>query len=158
MFRWTASGFAFAVCLIEAGVYVNREWRERDLRRFEEAVRCYQQALAICPDTGDRHGEGQALNTLGHAYRKLRRLEEAVGCYQSALVICQETGDRHGEGQALSNLGHAYQELRLSDRAAVFWQGAAAAMRDAGDHDQAARLEQLAPSAQARRHRWRRSG
>lgn len=118
MFRWTASGFAFAVCLIEAGVYVNRELRERDLRRFEEAVRCYEQAL----------------------------------------VIWQETDDRHGEGQALSNLGDAYQELRLSDRAAVFRQDAAAAMRDAGDHDQVARLEQLAPSAQARRHRWRRSG
>jgi hypothetical protein len=60
VFRWIASGVAFAVCLIEAGVYVNRELRERDLRRFEGAVGCYQQALVICPETDDRHGEGQA--------------------------------------------------------------------------------------------------
>jgi tetratricopeptide (TPR) repeat protein len=101
---------------------------------------------------------GQALTNLGNAYRALRRFEGAVGCHQRALVICRETGDRHGEGQALTNLGNAYQELRLSDRAAVSWRDAAAAMRDAGEHKQAARLEQLAASARARRRRWRRSG
>jgi len=161
VFRWIASGVAFAVCLTEAGVYVNRGLRERkrDVRRFEEAVGCYQRALVICRETGDRYGEGQALNNLGNAYRALRRFEEAVGCHERALVICRETGDRYGEGQALNNLGNAYRALRLSDRAAVSWRDAAAAMRDAWDYEQAARLEQLAASARARARlrRWRRS-
>ena len=39
-----------------------------ELRRFEEAIGCYQEALAICRETGDRHGEGQTLNNLGLAY------------------------------------------------------------------------------------------
>ena len=113
----------------------------------------------MCRETGDRYGEGQALNNLGNAYQELRRFEKAVGCHERALVICRETGDRCGEGQALNNLGNAYQELRLSDRAAVSWRDAAAAMRDAWDYEQAARLEQMAASARARARlrRWRRS-
>ena len=39
------------------------------LRRFEEAIGCYQESLAIMRETGDRHGEGIALNNLGIAYR-----------------------------------------------------------------------------------------
>ena len=31
----------------------------RELRRFEEAIGCYQQSLAIYRETGDRHGEGR---------------------------------------------------------------------------------------------------
>jgi hypothetical protein len=38
--------------------------------------------LAICRETGDRHGEGQTLTNLGTAYHGLRRFEEAVDCYQ----------------------------------------------------------------------------
>ena len=108
--RWIASGGAFAVCVIEAGVYVNRELRERGLRRFEEA-------LVICRETGDRDGEAQTLNNLGEAYRELRRFEEAIGGYQESLVIRRETGDRHGEAQTLNNLGEAYPELRRFDEA-----------------------------------------
>jgi len=82
------------------------------LRRFEEAITCYQQDIAICPETGDRIGGGQTLSNLGIAYRGLRRFEEAIGCYQESLAIRRETGDRYGEGQTLNNLGTAYQGLR----------------------------------------------
>ena len=133
VFRWIASGVAFAVCLIEAGVYVNRELRERDLRRFEGTVGCHQQALVICPETDDRHGEGQALTNLGNAYRALRQFEEAVGCYQQALVICRETGDRRGEGQALTNLGNAYRALRQFEGAVGCHKRALVICRETGD-------------------------
>ena len=59
----------------------------RELRRFEEAIGCYQQSLAISRETGDRHGEGQTLNNLGDAYQELRRFEEAITCYQQSLAI-----------------------------------------------------------------------
>ena len=80
----------------------------RRLRRFEEAVSCYQKSLAIFGDTGDRHGKGTTLKDLGNAYRELRRFDEAVSCYQESLAIYRDTGDRHGEGMAISNLGNAY--------------------------------------------------
>ena len=57
------------------------------MRRFEEAIGCYQQSLAIKRETGDRHGEGQTLNNLGNAYLQLRRFEEAIDFYQQSLAI-----------------------------------------------------------------------
>jgi hypothetical protein len=38
------------------------------LRRFEEAIGCYQQALAILPVTGDCYVEGVTPGSLGLAY------------------------------------------------------------------------------------------
>jgi tetratricopeptide (TPR) repeat protein len=128
----------------------------RRLRRFEEAVSCYQESLATYREAGDRHGKGTTLKDLGNAYRELRRFEEAVRCYQESLATYRETGDRHGEGIALSNLGNAYLDLGQPARAAAYWRDAAAAMRDAGDHEEAARLEQQAASTRSRRRRWRR--
>ena len=95
VFRWIASGVAFAVCLTEAGVYVNRGLRERkrDVRRFEEAVGCYQRALVICRETGDRYGEGQALNNLGNAYRALRLSDRAAVSWRDAAAAMRDAWD-----------------------------------------------------------------
>ena len=79
-------------------------WRWREVRRFEEAVTAHQDAAAIYRETGDRHGEGAALNNLGVALREVRRFEEAITACQDAAAIYRETGDRHGEGIALNNL------------------------------------------------------
>ena len=39
----------------------------QEVRRFEEAITAHQDAAAIYRETGDRHGEGMALNNLGVA-------------------------------------------------------------------------------------------
>ena len=119
---------------------------------------CFRRDIAICRETGDRHGEGQTLGNLGIVCGKLQRFDEAIACYQDALAILLETGDRHREGQTLGNLGTAYQELRQYDQAAICCRDAAAAMRDAGDHEQAALLEQLAANARPPWRRLRRKG
>ena len=77
------------------------------MRRFEEAITAHQDAAAIFRETGDRHGEGRALDNLGIALREVRRFEEAITAHQDAAAIFRETGDRHGEGGALDNLGTA---------------------------------------------------
>ena len=79
--------------------------RPAEVRRFEEAITARRDAAAIYRETGDRHGEGQALSNLGVALPQVRRYEEAITAYQDAAAIFRETGDRHGEGIALSNLG-----------------------------------------------------
>ena len=125
-----------------------------EARHFEDAITSYQQTLAIKREARDRCGEGQTLNNLGRAYGELRRFEEASISYQQALAIFREIGDRHGEGGILINLGAAYHGKQQPDRAAACWREAAAAMRNVDDHEEAARLEQLAADAQARRRRW----
>ncbi len=125
-----------------------------DVRQFEDAITSYQQTLEIRREAGDRYGEGQTLSNLAVTYGELRRFEDAIGSYQQALAIFREAGDRHGEGAILTNLARAYQEMKQPDWAAMCWREAASAKRAAGDHEQAARLEQLAANAQARRRRW----
>ena len=44
-----------------------------ELRRFEEAVDCYQQSLGIKRETGDRYGEGLTLSNLGNAYQEMQQ-------------------------------------------------------------------------------------
>ena len=66
--------------------------------------------LAIYRETGDRHGEGMALDNLGLALREVGRFEEAISAHQDAAAIFRETGDRYREGMALDNLGLALVE------------------------------------------------
>jgi tetratricopeptide (TPR) repeat protein len=105
----------------------------QELRRFAEAVDCYQQSLAIFRDTGNRQGEGMALGNLGVAYQELRRLEEAVDCHRQALAIKRETGDRQSEGWTLNNLGSAYGELGRFAEAVGCHQESLAIFRETGD-------------------------
>ena len=104
-----------------------------ELRQFEGAVGCYQDALAIFREAGDRRAEGVTLDGLGDAYEGLRRFEEAVGCYQDALAIYRETGDRHREGLTLTSLGNAYGELRRFEEEVSCCQDAVAIHRQTGD-------------------------
>lgn len=63
-------------------------------------------------DTGDRHGEGQALNSLGLALREARRFEEAITALQSAARLFRETGDpgdQHSESIVLDQLQETRQ-------------------------------------------------
>ena len=71
---------------------------------MEEAITAHQDAAAIFRETGDRHGEGTALDNLGLALREVGRLEEAITAHQDAAAIFRETGDRHREVIALNNL------------------------------------------------------
>ncbi len=64
-------------------------------------------AAAIYRETGDRHGEGLALEGLGLALQEVRRFEEAMTAHQDALAIYRETGDQFREGIALNNLESA---------------------------------------------------
>lgn len=123
------------------------------MRRFDEALNSYQQALAIKRQTNDQHREESTLYNLGVTYTDLRRFAEAVACFEQTLAIKRETGDQHGEGQALEDLGNAYHAMRQHRQADECWREAAAAMRDVGDHDEAVHLEHLAAGTAARPRR-----
>ncbi|MEV0626369.1 hypothetical protein [Nonomuraea wenchangensis] len=48
------------------------------MRRFDEAITIYQQALLIHRELGHRHGEGLALTSQRNALSEVRRFEEAI--------------------------------------------------------------------------------
>ena len=83
-----------------------------EVRRFEEAITAHRDAAAIFRETGDRHGEGQALGNLGPLLLEVGRFEEAITADRDAAAIFREIGDRQDEGTAVNNLGGALGERR----------------------------------------------
>jgi tetratricopeptide (TPR) repeat protein len=104
-----------------------------ELRRFDEAIACFQDALPIFWEAGDRCAEGVTLDGLGSAYSGLRRFDEATDCYRDALAIFRETSDRHREGLTLTNLGIAYGGLRRFEEEVRCCRDAVAIHRETGD-------------------------
>jgi ADP-ribosyl-[dinitrogen reductase] hydrolase len=96
----------------------------RALGQNNDAVGCYEIALALARDIGDRRMEGAQLGSLGNAYFALGEVAKATGLLEEALAITREIGDREGEGKHLSNLGFIYrleghidQAIRFSEEA-----------------------------------------
>jgi ATP/maltotriose-dependent transcriptional regulator MalT len=102
--------------------------RTRYLRgRFRDAIPDGEAALKAAIEAGDRHAEGEVLNTLGMARISLGDVEEGVTLLERAIEIAQEDDD-------LDNLGYAYSNLadmlhlagRTSEALQVARQGLAA--------------------------------
>jgi ATP/maltotriose-dependent transcriptional regulator MalT len=82
---------------------------------YREAVDDGEEALDAAVKVGDRHAEGEVLNTLGMAQVALGCVDEGVGLLQRAIELAREDDD-------LDNLGYAYSNLadmlRLAGRTA----------------------------------------
>ena len=62
------------------------------MRRFEEAISACRDAAAIYRETGDRHGEGTALNNLAVAYWEIGQPGRAAACGREAAAAMREAG------------------------------------------------------------------
>ncbi|WP_242890966.1 tetratricopeptide repeat protein [Actinomadura litoris] len=102
-------------------------------RLFSDLVTLTTLARDTAERTGDRRGEGAALNNLGSALREVRRFAEAITAHQDAAARFRELGDRHGEGVALNNLGLTLREMRRFAEAITAHQNAIAICRETGD-------------------------
>jgi DNA-binding CsgD family transcriptional regulator len=79
--------------------------RTRYLRgRFRDAVSDGDAALAAAVEVGDRHAEGEVLNTLGMAHVSLGSVDHGVALLRQAIEIARDEED-------LDNLGYAYSNL-----------------------------------------------
>jgi tetratricopeptide (TPR) repeat protein len=63
-----------------------------ELGRFDEALACYEQALAIHRDVSDRYMEGATLHSMGRVLHALGRHERARACWHEALAILRALG------------------------------------------------------------------
>ncbi len=73
------------------------------LRRYEEAIGCYQQALDLDPEDAELH------NNMGVCLGELGRIHEAAACFEQAVAR------RPGYAEAWANLGGIYSGLGRYD-------------------------------------------
>jgi tetratricopeptide (TPR) repeat protein len=85
--------------------------------RFDDARRCFTEALDIRRRTGDQTGEAMVLNSLAIDLLYQERLEEALTHLRSALAIHAVPGDQDHAGMILNNIGHILLRLKRHDEA-----------------------------------------
>jgi DNA-binding CsgD family transcriptional regulator len=79
--------------------------RTRVLRgRYRDAIKDGEEALAAAIAAGDKHAEGEVLNTLGMAQVSLGQVEEGVARLHESLDIARRNDDADGVGYAYANL------------------------------------------------------
>ncbi|GAC1400759.1 MAG: hypothetical protein NVSMB49_13660 [Ktedonobacteraceae bacterium] len=98
-----------------AGVYHDLGWVCDNLGKKEDALKYYQQSLAIYQKQGERKSESATLVGLGRVYNGLGQKQEALKYYEQALHIFGEVGDRGGEGTTLWNIGALSQSEKHYD-------------------------------------------
>jgi tetratricopeptide (TPR) repeat protein len=64
-----------------------------DVRRFEEAIACFQEALAIFRGAADRHSEGRTLDSLGTVYRELKQPNRAITYWRESAIAMLDVGE-----------------------------------------------------------------
>src|SRR6266487_5920933 len=105
--RWRAEPEE-AVC-----IYYHIGWAYADLGKKEEAVKYYDQALAILRKRkdGTRLEEGRTLNDLGRVYSILGKKKESLEYLEEALKISKNEKDRKWEIKVLNNLSLVCNDL-----------------------------------------------
>jgi len=95
-----------ALCLVRLGLACAA------FERFEEAISCYDQALATNPDQADVH------SYLGNAHYVCGRAEQAIAHYEKALALDPDRADAcHGLGDALNSLQRPKDAVACYERA-----------------------------------------
>jgi tetratricopeptide (TPR) repeat protein len=63
------------------------------VRRFEEAIACYQQSLAAKREAADLYGEGRTLDNLGNAYHQMEQPGRATASWRKAAAAMRDAGE-----------------------------------------------------------------
>ncbi|BAY21247.1 tetratricopeptide TPR_3 [Calothrix sp. NIES-2100] len=119
----------------------------------EQALKLYQQALAIYQENKYPQGIAVTLNNIGRVYTNTGKYNPAIESNQQALANYKAVGDvlrqaasrlRTGEGVTLSNLGQIYQQQNQNEKATSLYQQALAIHREVSDKvSEAATLKYL---------------
>jgi tetratricopeptide (TPR) repeat protein len=105
---------------------------------YDQARACLQESLAIDREFGDRYGEGQNLQSLGHLAFDTGDFEGARSLYEQTLIASTELEDLHMAAVAKMNLGNVAGILADYDAAQTLFEEALHGLRATGDEAQAA--------------------
>jgi tetratricopeptide (TPR) repeat protein len=76
---------------------------EHHVGNLAEAAACYQRALSLCRESGDRFREGQTLTQIGDTCQAAGELVQARDAWQQALAIFDDLQHPHA-GQVRAKL------------------------------------------------------
>jgi tetratricopeptide (TPR) repeat protein len=67
------------------------------LGHYDEAITCYEEAIELWRDLGDRYNEADTLTHLGDTHHAANRREDGLRAWQRALTILEELGHADAE-------------------------------------------------------------
>ena len=108
------------------------------MRRYDEAVNCYDEAITLARELGHRSGEAATVINAALAHVHSGRADRAVTACESALELLGDIGDRAGTAYALYVLGLALHEQRRYDEALARYRDSLAVSRSLGVRDREA--------------------
>ena len=108
------------------------------LDKPQEALKNYQDSMAIKRQIGDKRGIAVSLNEIAQVETTLGKPTEALADYQEALRIRREIGDKRGVSDTLMDLGTLYDDRGQYDQALTLYKEALQIQRDLGNEQRQA--------------------
>jgi tetratricopeptide (TPR) repeat protein len=101
----------------------------------EEALRNYQEALAIERRIGFKRGVAASLNEMAQVYSLLGKPDEALASFNEAIKVRREIGAKKEVGDTLIDLGNFYENRGQHDQALKMLMESLQIQRDSGDEN-----------------------
>ena len=101
----------------QARMHVQLGGAYRSLRRFDQALDQFDQALRLERASGHRLGEGSVFDQLGVVMLRLERYEEAIENFERSRTIHEEVGVTRGVAMMNHNIGKALGKINRYDEA-----------------------------------------
>ena len=105
----------------------------RLLNKPEEALRNYQQSVAINEKIGQKRGVAAALNEMGELQRTNGRLDAAQASFREALDLLRAIGMKDEMANTLTEMGAVYSDQGKFDSALDVYKQALQIQRETGD-------------------------
>ncbi|MEM7032928.1 MAG: tetratricopeptide repeat protein, partial [Chloroflexota bacterium] len=88
--------------------------------KLDDAVRLFNDALAICEELGDKNCIAANTGNLGNIHAERRQWIEAYKCFNVVLEFALSSGNRIQEGAALGNLGtiffSGFEDMKMAHK------------------------------------------
>ena len=105
---------------------------------YDQALACYQAALAIYQEIGDKYSQADTLLSMSTTYTWMGDYQTGGRLADQALDVFQSLGNREKEGMALMAKGFACWRGGDLDRARPFWVASLNIALEVGDYIEAA--------------------
>jgi eukaryotic-like serine/threonine-protein kinase len=103
------------------------------LNKPEDALRNFQESLAIKKQIGDKRGMAASLEEIASIQDATGHPEAALASYKESLATRKEIGDKQGIGNTLIDTGSFYHDHDKPDEALKYYNDALQIERDLGD-------------------------
>jgi CHAT domain-containing protein len=94
---------------------------QKTAEALRNAIKKYEEALAIWRELGDKTKEASTLNDIGIIYREFGEANRAIECFNQVLILARALGNKELEAYTLLYLGQAYDILGETRRELDFY-------------------------------------